>query len=711
MAEKKCRLYDDNNVFLLPYTTVDQVSGAQRKLVSGETIRTVNGQSLLGSGNITIQGGGSSSGNPKVKSGLVVAVYGDSISTQNGLNAVEIKVEPVDVGVTLSAYPTHHDLGKTIGGHTIVDTDIGTELTFVPTTNDIGKTIGGANNYNTISQVWWQYVAKELGCSITPVTYSSSSYCSHEASNKNLATAHAWHDSQIRKAGRRKPGTMERVSPDVIILYRGCNDMTHGPYAVLTEGYFDKVDWTYPTTDVVESNKYGFKEAISLTIKKLRIAYPKAQIVIATQNVFKRIRYSNFPTNNGLYSLPQFNDAIRECANFFGCQTIDFDKDGITFENCYSEGYITDSSTTPTHPNEKGHLMMGRQAVSDLINKLHIQDIDPISPTTEEDNDSGSGGDNTTTPNQLMDNTLVTGEGIIQADSSNVYYTYANVPVTSGTTYYVNKGRNFVFTNNSGTKVSVGNATTGVTPAFYITAPTGATYLSICAKYEELPASQFKVIAQESSSEGGSGGTGGTTVTGTLMENTAVALAGNTYTESNYFTYKDVPVESNTTYYAQYGRNTVFMDSNKTFISSVNIINNTPKSQFTTPSNASYLTICARYDEVQPKNFVITKLSSGSGGGVLMENTAIYDGVTSSDSTGTYYSLVNYPVTAGKTYYIAYGRNYGFNSADGTLLSTGNATNVSPQWYITAPTGASTLSICTKYSEVPNTSDFKVVEQ
>ena len=88
--------------------------------------------------------------------------------------------------------------------------------------------------------------------------------------------------------------------------------------------------------------------------------------MLCTLNVFKRVNYSHFPTNNGLNTLPEYNNAIREAANFFGCGLIEFDKDGITFENCYSEGYITDSSTTPTNPSDKGHYLMGKKAIADI---------------------------------------------------------------------------------------------------------------------------------------------------------------------------------------------------------------------------------------------------------------------------------------------------------------------------------------------------------
>lgn len=41
------------------YATIDVVNNKQDKLVSGTNIKTVNGQSILGSGNIAIEGGGS----------------------------------------------------------------------------------------------------------------------------------------------------------------------------------------------------------------------------------------------------------------------------------------------------------------------------------------------------------------------------------------------------------------------------------------------------------------------------------------------------------------------------------------------------------------------------------------------------------------------------------------------------------------------------
>jgi len=310
--------------------------------------------------------------------GKRIAVLGDSMSTQKGKNEVEIRIEEEDVGVELSAYLTYYDVeaGLTLGGHTFTSEEIGTEVTFTPVAADVGKVIGLPLNYNTkVERTWWELVADHFECEVTPVCWSGSSICSHEGDTDKLKTSYAWHDAQIRKCGKRIPGTMTRTAPDLIIVYRGGNDMTHAPYAILTDNYFDNYNWEYPSTDVLTINgetKYGFLEGMALTIKKLRETYPDAQIMLVPVHILKRVNYSHFPTNNGINSITQYNKAVRDAAEFFGCQTIDIDKDGITFENCYDYGYITDSATKPVHCSTKGHQRLGDQAIKDITTKLNL---------------------------------------------------------------------------------------------------------------------------------------------------------------------------------------------------------------------------------------------------------------------------------------------------------------------------------------------------
>ena len=304
--------------------------------------------------------------------GKTVAIIGDSISTNGDYsptnpwgNVPEIVIGAEDVGIELSAYVTYYDIGTVVGGHEIVAADVGTELTFTPSSEDVGKFVGVPLTLNPAERfVWWEVMQEKLGFNPIAVCWSGASITSHQKDVPQYATSYAWHDAQIRKCGIRIAGSMQRTAPDVIIIYRGTNDFSHTSYAKLTSNYFDNYNWDYPADDALENNEYGFKEGYSLTIKKLRAAYPSAKIVICTLNVFKRINYTHFPTNNGFSSLPQYNDAIREVADFFGIPVIEFDKDGITFENMETDLYIVESGKT--HPTNLGHKVMANKALRDF---------------------------------------------------------------------------------------------------------------------------------------------------------------------------------------------------------------------------------------------------------------------------------------------------------------------------------------------------------
>jgi lysophospholipase L1-like esterase len=321
--------------------------------------------------------------------GKNVAIIGDSISTNGDYNpetnpfgnVPEIVIGADDVGVTLSAYVTLYDVwtdtsmttptGLTIGGHTFTDEEIGTEVTFTPVEADIGKMVGKPSTYNPASRfVWWEVAQERMKFNPIAVCWSGSSLSSHEGGKKLYKASYGWHPATIRKCGIRQSGSMSRTAPDVIIVYRGTNDFSHEPYVglALSGTEINGYPGNYPASDAVNNNgwSYGLVDAMMVLVKKLREAYPKAVIVFATLNVFKRVNYSEYPTNNGVNTLPQYNDTIRKTAESLGCYVIDFANDGITFENCYSGGYITDSATTPTHPSDKGHAVMGKRALLDL---------------------------------------------------------------------------------------------------------------------------------------------------------------------------------------------------------------------------------------------------------------------------------------------------------------------------------------------------------
>ena len=307
------------------------------------------------------------------------AVLCDSIGTHGNsgeyCNVVEVEIMPEDVGVELNAYLTYYDVHDTnngssptgsaieftLGGQTFTEADNGKLITFTPTAEDIGKKVGRVYNYNPNSlKTWWLWLAEAYNMEPIPVCWSSSSISSHETTTPRLVNSYAWHDSQVRKCGVRIPGSNDRIAPDYIIIARGCNDWSHGKGTLITDGYFDSPEtWTYPMTDEV-GTYYGIKEAVSLTVKNMREAYPKAKIYLCTITYNNRGSKDTFPPCYGGKSMVSFNRAIRECAEFFGCGLIDLASCGVTHENLKT--YAPDG----THLNASGHELAGMKAIADF---------------------------------------------------------------------------------------------------------------------------------------------------------------------------------------------------------------------------------------------------------------------------------------------------------------------------------------------------------
>lgn len=322
--------------------------------------------------------GSDADGKPKKR----FAVLCDSIGTHGNegeySNVVEMEIMPEDVGVELNAYLTYYDVHETangsqptgtakeftIGGQTFTEADNGKLITFTPTAEDIGKKVGRVYNYNPNSlKTWWLWLAEAYNMEPIPVCWCSSSISSHETTIPRLVNSYAWHDSQVRKCGVRKPGSNERIAPDYIIVARGTNDWSHGQGTIITDGYFDHPEsWEYPMSDIVGSY-FGIKEAIALTVKNMRTAYPCAKIFLCTIPYNTRGSKDTFPGSYGGKSWISFNEAVRECAEFFGCGLIDFAACGVTLENI--DIYTNDG----THLNASGHKLAGMKAITDFGNQ------------------------------------------------------------------------------------------------------------------------------------------------------------------------------------------------------------------------------------------------------------------------------------------------------------------------------------------------------
>lgn len=95
--------YNDlnNKPDLSQYATKEEVNAKQDTLISGENIKTINNQSILGSGNIEIQGGGSGGGS--YTAGKNINIADNVISTTNDIEVTTIKTEDIKIKKTVSA--------------------------------------------------------------------------------------------------------------------------------------------------------------------------------------------------------------------------------------------------------------------------------------------------------------------------------------------------------------------------------------------------------------------------------------------------------------------------------------------------------------------------------------------------------------------------------------------------------------------------------
>ena len=322
-------------------------------------------------------------------SGKKVSIIGDSISCfgtesqtrNNGYNAPYWIVKSVDVGTTIQSWVTWLDVytsvdgttptNKTIGGVALTPAMIGTLQSFTPTSEDIGKEIGvarWASSYTT--KPWWSVLIDAIGAELcNNASWSGSRIVPiPEGSPRHDAfvLSEAYSEYTLgRLAKRDDDGNV--INPDIVIIYRGTNDFSAEDPEGGSGGAVVTEDLTTP--DMMNfsgiTDPLNFTQGYIWTIMKIREKYPSAYVVLCTLNVFKRVNYSKFPSNNGTYTLPDYNNKIREIANLMGCGLIEFDKDGITWNNCYPT-YINDSSSAPLHPNTTGHRVMGEKAISDL---------------------------------------------------------------------------------------------------------------------------------------------------------------------------------------------------------------------------------------------------------------------------------------------------------------------------------------------------------
>lgn len=72
-------------------------SGKQDKLISGTSIKTINGNSILGSGNLEIQGGNSGLTPEQVATMISEEVGAEEIAREQAYNALDSRIDTLDL--------------------------------------------------------------------------------------------------------------------------------------------------------------------------------------------------------------------------------------------------------------------------------------------------------------------------------------------------------------------------------------------------------------------------------------------------------------------------------------------------------------------------------------------------------------------------------------------------------------------------------------
>lgn len=146
--------------------------------------------------------------------------------------------------------------------------------------------------------------------------------------------------------------------PDYIFIFAGTNDFSKAN-AALGEVLASKM---LPTDNSTFCNAYA------LMLSHIQSAYPSAQIFCISLPIFVRTNtdQSGIEVASDGKTIVDYNHAIKEIAELFGCKYVDISASGVTRMNCYPK-YIQDNSTTPTHPNAAGHKKYAETIISQLI--------------------------------------------------------------------------------------------------------------------------------------------------------------------------------------------------------------------------------------------------------------------------------------------------------------------------------------------------------
>lgn len=126
-----------SDVDLSDYATKDEVNAKQDKLVSGTNIKTINGTSILGSGNITIEGGGGSGSDVDLSGYVTLEKLGESLGEKQDKLVSGTNIKTVNGTSILGSGNIVIEGGS--GGSGTFDTDVDDDMETTAAVGNISK--------------------------------------------------------------------------------------------------------------------------------------------------------------------------------------------------------------------------------------------------------------------------------------------------------------------------------------------------------------------------------------------------------------------------------------------------------------------------------------------------------------------------------------------------------------------------------------------
>lgn len=324
----------------------NKIETKQDKLVSGTNIKTINGQTILGAGNIEIkplESGNASSMQYKLY-GKRLCVLGDSISTFGTPNQSNAEGKWTYPG-NRCRYPQ-------------------------------------SNLFEDVQYIYRKQLLDNTGM----ILGINESWAGSLVSNTQTSDSGDKGPNRCISSMTRIGHLGENGTPDIIIVYGGTNDIpaaslgTFNPEQPVVLTNKSTVSNPANLTDTQIRNELDvstFANAYVAMLVRLQYLYHDALIICMTPNYCKTYYGSNYTT------MAKFVATMKEICDYFGVPYIDLRKAGIglmDMSNSTSSSYLPDG----IHPGIKGHKYIFEYLYNFIMSNYYFGTGEIVTPDPEE---------------------------------------------------------------------------------------------------------------------------------------------------------------------------------------------------------------------------------------------------------------------------------------------------------------------------------------